>query len=398
MTEAVKIAYYTRNKSIIVKRHDKTPYEIFRERIPDINYFHVFRCHVFIHNHKDHLGKFDAKANDRCFLGYSFVSKAFRVFNTRIQQIEETYHVIFDESMEVIKFTHTSEDDIDIDDSSRYPPNEFVHEDDLTRKYQIDADILYYVIPHGRSLSELTQDNQVPEVIALNEPNIPHIEDTEGNNTEVSGSITESLVPDVTQSHISNQASISSHPIPQDRWSRYQHIELVNIIGDPGKGMLTRSMVAKLIATSTSECLFADFLSEIEPKKLSEALKHLGWVNAMQEELNQSIETKYGLLLLSLMEKQPQAPDGYQSNPKESHLTAVKRILMYLKGTPTLGLYYPKCSSFDLKGYLDSDYAGCNMDNKSTSAEAEYVIAARCCASILWMKSQLSDYDIHYKK
>ncbi|GJU79222.1 hypothetical protein Tco_1276292 [Tanacetum coccineum] len=100
----------------------------------------------------------------------------------------------------------------------------------------------------------------------------------------------------------------------------------------------------------------------------------------------------------------------------------MKRILRYLKGTPTLGQYYPKCSGFDLKGYSDSDYAGCNMDRKSTlgacqilcgklvcwsakkqqseamsSAEAEYIAAARCCASILWMKSQLSDYDIHYK-
>nr|GEU54978.1 uncharacterized mitochondrial protein AtMg00810-like [Tanacetum cinerariifolium] len=54
----------------------------------------------------------------------------------------------------------------------------------------------------------------------------------------------------------------------------------------------------------------------------------------------------------------------YQSNPKESHLTAVKRILRYLKGTLTLGLYYP---GFVLKGYLDSDYAGYNMDRKSTS-------------------------------
>ncbi|GKF64964.1 hypothetical protein Tco_0188412, partial [Tanacetum coccineum] len=87
----------------------------------------------------------------------------------------------------------------------------------------------------------------------------------------------------------------------------------------------------------------------------------------------------------------------YQSNPKESHLTAVKRILRYLKGTSTLGLYYPKCSSFDLKGYSDSDYANYDMDRKSTLAEVEYIAAARCCTSILWMKSQLSDYDIHYK-
>nr|GEU42067.1 retrovirus-related Pol polyprotein from transposon TNT 1-94 [Tanacetum cinerariifolium] len=77
-TEAAKIACYTQNKSIIVKRHDKTPHEIFRERILDISYFYVFGCPVFIHNHKDYLGKFDAKADDRYFLGYSSVSKAFK--------------------------------------------------------------------------------------------------------------------------------------------------------------------------------------------------------------------------------------------------------------------------------------------------------------------------------
>ncbi|GJU74871.1 hypothetical protein Tco_1266276 [Tanacetum coccineum] len=113
-----------------------------------------------------------------------------------------------------------------------------------------------------------------------------------GNNTKVSGSNTESLVHDVTQSHISNQASTNSHPIPQDRWSRDQHINLVNIIGDPVEGMFTKSMVAKLTAASASECLFADFFSEIEPKKVSEALKHLGWVDTMQEELNQFYRNK----------------------------------------------------------------------------------------------------------
>nr|GEV56962.1 retrovirus-related Pol polyprotein from transposon TNT 1-94 [Tanacetum cinerariifolium] len=66
--EAVKIACYTQNRSIIVKRHDKTSYEIFWERILDINYFYVFGCPVFIHNHKDHLGKFDAKDDDGYFL------------------------------------------------------------------------------------------------------------------------------------------------------------------------------------------------------------------------------------------------------------------------------------------------------------------------------------------
>nr|GEV00995.1 retrovirus-related Pol polyprotein from transposon TNT 1-94 [Tanacetum cinerariifolium] len=119
------------------------------ERIPDISYFHVFRCLVFIHNHKDHLGKFNVKADDGYFLGYSSISKDFRVYNIRRQQIEETCHVTFDVSMEAIRFTNTLVDEIGIDDSSRYPPDE-------SRQCQVDFDILYYVIPHGRPLTELT--------------------------------------------------------------------------------------------------------------------------------------------------------------------------------------------------------------------------------------------------
>ncbi|GKD43370.1 retrovirus-related pol polyprotein from transposon TNT 1-94 [Tanacetum coccineum] len=75
-----------------------------------------------------------------------------------------------------------------------------------------------------------------------------------------------------------HETTLSSHPAPQDRWSRDQHIKLVNIIGDPGEGMLTRSMAAKLSAASANECLFADFLPEIEPKKVFEIAIGSKWV------------------------------------------------------------------------------------------------------------------------
>ncbi|GKA00569.1 putative ribonuclease H-like domain-containing protein [Tanacetum coccineum] len=56
----------------------------------------------------------------------------------------------------------------------------------------------------------------------------------------------------------------------------------------------------------------------------------------------------------------------FQVTPKTSHLNAVKRIFRYLKGQPKLGLLYPKDSPFDLEAYSDSDYAGANLDRKST--------------------------------
>ncbi|GJX81459.1 hypothetical protein Tco_0330940 [Tanacetum coccineum] len=71
----------------------------------------------------------------------------------------------------------------------------------------------------------------------------------------------------------------------------------------------------------------------------------------------------------------------YQANPKESYPIAVKRIFTYLKGTPSLGLWYPKCLGFDLKGYSDSDYAGCNMDRKSTSGACQLLGGKLVCWS-----------------
>nr|GEX69806.1 retrovirus-related Pol polyprotein from transposon TNT 1-94 [Tanacetum cinerariifolium] len=94
------------------------------------------------------------------------------------QQIKETYHVTFDESMEAIRFDD-SVDEIRIDDSSRYPLDEFLHEDDPSRQYQVYYDISYYVIPHRRSLTKLTQENHVHEVIVLNDHDVPLTEDIE---------------------------------------------------------------------------------------------------------------------------------------------------------------------------------------------------------------------------
>ncbi|GJS09644.1 hypothetical protein Tco_0366440 [Tanacetum coccineum] len=126
---------------------------------------------------------------------------------------------------------------------------------------------------------------------------------------------------------------------------------------------------------------------------------------------------------VSVNETQFKGMIGYQANSKESHFVVMKRIFRYLKGTSNLGLWYPKGLGFDLKAYLDSDYAGCNLDRKSTSggcqilrgklvcwsvkkqtfvamslAEAEYVPTAGCCAQVLWVKSQLADYDVLYDK
>ena len=73
-------------------------YELWNNRKPKITYLRVFGCKCFILNTKDNLGKFYSKADEGIFLGYSTSSKAYRVFNKRTLVVEESMHVIFDES------------------------------------------------------------------------------------------------------------------------------------------------------------------------------------------------------------------------------------------------------------------------------------------------------------
>ncbi|GJT75083.1 putative ribonuclease H-like domain-containing protein [Tanacetum coccineum] len=106
--EAVSTACYVHNRVLIVKPHNKTPYELFRGFKPAINFMKPFGCHVTILNTLDHLGKFDGKSDEGYFVGYSLSSKAFRVYNTRTRKVEENLHVGFLENKPMIEGTGPS--------------------------------------------------------------------------------------------------------------------------------------------------------------------------------------------------------------------------------------------------------------------------------------------------
>ncbi|GJR91056.1 putative ribonuclease H-like domain-containing protein [Tanacetum coccineum] len=93
--EAVNTACYVLNRVLVIKPHNKTPYELIRGRTPLIDFMKPFGCPVTILNTRDHLGKFDGKADEGFFVGYSMVSKAMRVFNKRTRIVEETLNIRF---------------------------------------------------------------------------------------------------------------------------------------------------------------------------------------------------------------------------------------------------------------------------------------------------------------
>jgi hypothetical protein len=111
----------------------------------------------------------------------------------------------------------------------------------------------------------------------------------------------------------------------------------------------------------------------------------------------------------------------YQYAPKQIHLSFVKRIFKYLKGTMTYGLWYPRNQNFQLTAYSYVDWENCLDERKSTSGgafflgeslvawtskkqgyislsttEVECIAAATCRTHILWMIQTLADLKITY--
>ncbi|GKE30725.1 retrovirus-related pol polyprotein from transposon TNT 1-94, partial [Tanacetum coccineum] len=238
------------SRSTIVKRHLKTPYEIFHGRIPNIDFLHVFGCPVYIHNHKDYLGKFDEKLMMVISLvTYLFpkpitshLMKALMLSNLQNLQMITSPLLKLKDTHQMSIFIHMN--------PLKADQNDYPAQDD-----------------------EILNDDQSKH---SNHNNDNHFIDNLLNTKDI---------------QISEPISSS------DEDASDKHIELVNIIGNPGVGMLTKAMSKELSAASAHECLFVDFLSVEEPKKVSEALKHPGWVDAMQQELNQFSRNKVWILV-----------------------------------------------------------------------------------------------------
>ncbi|GJV00454.1 putative ribonuclease H-like domain-containing protein [Tanacetum coccineum] len=92
-----------RTMVLVIKPHNKTPYELIRRRPPLIDFMKPFGYPVTILNTRDHLGKFDGKGDERYFVRYSVVSKAISVFNKRTRIVEETLNIIFLENTPNVK-------------------------------------------------------------------------------------------------------------------------------------------------------------------------------------------------------------------------------------------------------------------------------------------------------
>ncbi|GKB29928.1 hypothetical protein Tco_0869329 [Tanacetum coccineum] len=271
----------------------------------------------------------------------------------------------------------------------------------------------------GLSFTDLTNNDQ-------DDSEIPALEEIYDNLTD--SIFTNSSYDDegVVANFTNLEPVVKVSPIPTSRIN-YVHPSTL-ILGDPQLAVQTRSKVTKSSGAHAfvnyiqkqsrnnhkdfQHCLFACFLCQNEPKKIYEALEDESWVDTKNKKDERGVVVRNKARLVAQGHRQeegidydeidvknaflygkideefyvsqpsgfidPKYPKKLTVIPKTSQLSAIKRIFRYLKDKPKLGLWYPRVSSFDLEAYSNSDYAGANIDRKSTIGEAEYVAAANC--------------------
>ncbi|GKB03569.1 putative ribonuclease H-like domain-containing protein [Tanacetum coccineum] len=303
--EVVNTACYVQNKVLVVKPHNKTPYELFHGRTPTLSFMRPFGCPVTIINTIDHLGKFDGKADEGFFVGYSLNSKAFRVFNSRPRIVEENLHIRFNEStpnvvgsgldwlfdINALTRIMNYEPIVACTQSNGFTDPKSSHDD----KSKPSSDDGKKVDKDPRKDSECKDQEKEDNVNSTNNVNtVSSTVNVDGTNevNVVGGKTSIELpfdlnIPSLEDDSIFDFTIHKDHPLDQ-------------VIGDLQSATQTRKMSKNLeehgfVSTiqqrtnhkDLQNCLFACFLSHEEPKKVIHALKDPCWIEAIQEELLQ---------------------------------------------------------------------------------------------------------------
>ncbi|KAH9792990.1 Integrase catalytic domain-containing protein [Citrus sinensis] len=392
--EAVNTACYVLNRVLIRPNLNKTPYELWKDRKPNIGYFKVFGCKCFVLNTKDNLGKFDLKSDVGIFLGYSNSSKAYRVYNKRTLIVEEFMHVTFDES------NPSSTEKVVVDDNAEEEQQEEASNDN-----QEDA-------PHGiqeehheetnaeqnegtsQTLpKELRYVSSHPKDVILGDPSRGVTTRSSLRNTCEHAAFISQIEPKSFADEENDESWIMAMQEELNQFERNNVWELVpnpehqSIIGTKWvfrnkmdeSGVVVRNK-ARLVAQGYNQEEGIDFDETFAPvasTPMSTTIK------LDKDEKGKEVDIKiYRGMIESLLYLTASRPDimfsvclcaRFQSCPKESHILAVKRIFRYLIGTINLGLWYPRGTHIDLTCYSNADFAGYKVDRKSTSGTCHFL-------------------------
>nr|GFB43038.1 retrovirus-related Pol polyprotein from transposon TNT 1-94 [Tanacetum cinerariifolium] len=320
--EAIATVCFTQNRSLVIPRHEKTPYHIINEQKPSVKFFHIFGSVCYIVRDGGNLDKMKEKGDECIFVGYSTQSRAYRVYNKRTRVIMDSIHVNFDELPQMASVHNRSDPALtcqkmaSVQISSNTAPEcqtMALEHDSLSpgRKCQENAshgdktvvykssDVSAVDAPNQRQQPTTPLNNHSTPAPTCQNPSIatsvtsneninqaePHAKNDQVAEDEFIN-IFSTLVQDQGETSSRHVDSSNMHTFYQrypseQRWIKDHPLE--QVIRNPSQSIRTR----RQLESDAEMCMFALTVCRTEPKNIKEAMADFAWIESMQEELHQ---------------------------------------------------------------------------------------------------------------
>nr|GFA99313.1 copia protein [Tanacetum cinerariifolium] len=421
--EAIAIACFTQNRSIIHRRFNKTPYELINGRKPDISFLHVFGALCYSKNDREDIGKLGAKGLDLTYAPSTI---------TMQQPTEGELDLLF-EAM--------------YDDYIGGQPSATTKLFCLLKNLKLDVWVL---VPAPDNISPLTlkwlfkNKHDEEQTVIRNRSRLV----VRGYRQEKGIDFEESFASVAKMEAIRIFLAYAAHK----SFTVFQmDVKTIFLHGSLKEDVYVCQPEGFIDANHPSHVYVDDIIfGSTHPRYIQlffDLMKSLFEMSIMGEmtfflrlQVNQSPcsifvnQSKYVLEILNKYGMESCDPVGTPMEIKDkldldqngtpvdaTNYRSMIGVLMYLTSSRPDIVHATCDSSFKLTGFSDADYAGCQDTFKSTfggaqllgeklvswsskkqdctalsTAEAEYVSLSTCCAEVLWMRTQLTDYGFHF--
>ncbi|GJW41123.1 retrovirus-related pol polyprotein from transposon TNT 1-94 [Tanacetum coccineum] len=361
--EAVATACYTQNRSMIRRRHGKTPYELLHNKPPDLSYLHVF-------------GALCYPTNDIENFGHCTIPKQYAPEQAYINGFTLPQHIYQD------------------------APSPQVTSDQSSSSV-----VIHKIVPPDHQVSEhnnkRTKDHPLENIIgALDRPVSTRLQFHEQALFCYYDAFLTSVEPKNYKEALTQACWIEAI---QEELHEFERLEVWELVPPPDKAFVI-----------SLKWIYKVKLDELGVARLEAIRIFLAFAAHMNMVIYQmDVKTAFLNVDPPMVEKSKLEEDkegnavrsitlSWYSLAPSFIFTSIKRILSYLKEPFSSVLWInPKDSSFALTAFADADHAGCQDTPESaaiSSTEAEYISLSGCCAQVLWMRSQLTDYGFGFNK
>nr|GEV46826.1 ribonuclease H-like domain-containing protein [Tanacetum cinerariifolium] len=317
---------------------------------------------VTILNTLDHLGKFDGKADEGFLVGYSINIKAFRVYNSRTKKVEENLHVNFLENKPNVA-------------GSGSP----IHSDVGQKGKEKVSDQEYILLPVLNTSSNVPSSNEdvesSPKDDARKNFNTASLTVNTASDKDGTFQRTYGELKFSTPILVNASGSSFSHPVALDDFSKMPNLKDTEIFDDAyddrDEGAEADYNNLEIVITGHRQEEGIDYDEVFAPIARIEAIR--------KGTIDKTLfikKIKNDILLVQVyVDDIIFGSTKRLSKEKMAYflVRTMKRIIRYLKGHPTLGLWYPKDLPLDLIAYSDSDYAGASPDRKSITGCCQFL-------------------------